>query len=235
MAGMGDHGVRTTERARTARSSDDVCDEGLRGVRVGRCPCRMAPVGAVGVEVEWWTAGFDTVSRRVGNKDVVAQAVSMARRRGTEGELRLATDEGPGLVEGTGQRRDRVTDRGGRGINFSRAAPPFVKGFFLPWNCSSGCYTIADLTCLAIRGFPCNLPWNCSSGCYTIDDLTCLAIHGFPCMLRGGGGGEERARDAGRARLASVWLASERFPYQYFSRRFNALCICAKFDVMERV
>jgi pentatricopeptide repeat protein len=35
MAGVGDHGVRTTDRARTARSSDDVCDEGLRGVRVG--------------------------------------------------------------------------------------------------------------------------------------------------------------------------------------------------------
>jgi hypothetical protein len=102
MAGAGDHGVRTTERAQTARSSDDVCDEGLLGVRVRRWSLQ-APAGAVGVEVEWWTAGFDTVSRRIGNKDVVVQAITMARRRGTEGELRLATYEGPRLVEGTGQ------------------------------------------------------------------------------------------------------------------------------------
>jgi hypothetical protein len=48
---MGDHVVRTTAQARTARSNDDVCDEGLLGVRVGRWS-PQAPVGAIGVEVD---------------------------------------------------------------------------------------------------------------------------------------------------------------------------------------
>jgi hypothetical protein len=96
---MGDHGVRTTARRErrgqttmfaTRAFLESVSDGGRRRLRSAQLGSR-------------WMAGFDAVSRRVGNKDVVAQAVSMARRRGTGGELRLATDEGPGLVEGMGQ------------------------------------------------------------------------------------------------------------------------------------
>jgi hypothetical protein len=48
---MGDHGARTTARARTARLGDDVCDEGLLRVHVGRWS-PQAPASAIGVEVD---------------------------------------------------------------------------------------------------------------------------------------------------------------------------------------